>query len=98
MNRGGERFREACNPAMAKIFFHLTDLNSERLIAENVPNPARKIAAARMTFQGRRWQPCLQGDEFFQGARTRCDLAAVAGENKRMFGRQWDLKIFRAMP
>ena len=52
MDRRGERFREICYPALPKIFFHLPDLNSERFIAENVSNPARKIAATRMTFQG----------------------------------------------
>ena len=98
MDRCGERFGEICYSPLPEILFHLPDFNSERFIAENVANPARKIAATRMTFQGCSRQSRLQGDEFFQGARAWSELVAIAGENKCVLCWQWDLEIFRTMP
>ena len=52
MDRGAKRFRQICYPALSNIFFHLSDFDGERFISKNVSNPAGKIAATRMTFQG----------------------------------------------
>jgi hypothetical protein len=52
MDRCGERFGEVCYSPLPEILLHLPDFNGQWFVAENVANPARKIAATRMTFQG----------------------------------------------